>query len=149
MEFKPSKLALTKSFLAVFFIAAVVFFLVCIGLFLFQDWNWVQPVIIGVFLLVSIGFYIITLNAFSYKAEKKYLEVHRFKKTMYYYYSEIIYIYEEKSRKKKQIIFITNKGHVRYLTYDKDGQLLNTLIEKCQNTVSLDEVRRRFPSIKA
>ena len=67
---------------------------------------------------------------------------------MFYYYSDIVYIDIEKSKKKKTLIFVTNKGHVRYLVLDKEQILLDTLIEKCNNLLTLEKLKKKYPEVK-
>lgn len=148
MKLKPNKLLLSKSFLVIFLVSSVVFFLATNSVLLKPKWDFVQPLIIAVFLAVSLMFYVFTLTGLDYTVEKKYLEVRRLRKHMFYYYSEIVYIEEEKSRKKKTITFVTNKGHVRYLPYDKEGILLDHLLANCHSLLSKEMLKVKYPSVR-
>jgi len=145
MKLKPNFWTITKAFIGIFILASLIIFAICLNIFLFQEWTFVQPLIIGIFVALSLFFYILSLKAFYYEVSRKAIIVHRGTKVLYYYYSDIAYFDEDKARQKKSIAFLTNKGHVRYLPLDKDFILLDTLIENCNNLVSLEEARRRYP----
>ena len=64
-----------------------------------------------------------------------------------YSFSNIIYIDEEFSEKKKLFRFFTREGKEHLLLFDKNGELYQTALKKC-NTITLEEFERRFPNIK-
>ena len=99
-------------------------------------------VIFGVIFIVA---YIFALFNFSYVIEDKYFAVRRFKKEICYDYKNIEFIDIETSRRKRQVIFYTKGARMRYLLGDKDGVLLETLIKKCPNVMSVEEFRTRHP----
>jgi len=135
-----------------FFIAAVVgagiIFGMLFWLFLVPDWDWQQWTVIAVFIISTIFFYVLTIFQNYYILEKKYVLVHRFKKEMYYYFSDVIYIDEKYSKKHKMILFVTNRGDIRYLTFDRKGILYETMLDKCTNLIDEGTLKIRFPNIK-
>lgn len=117
-------------------------------LFLVPDWDWQQWTVIAVFIISTIFFYVLTIFQNYYILEKKYVLVHRFKKEMYYYFSDVIYIDEKYSKKHKMILFVTNRGDIRYLTFDRKGILYETMLDKCTNLIDEGTLKIRFPNIK-
>lgn len=117
-------------------------------LFLEPGWDWRQWTVIAAFIISTIFFYVLTIFQNYYILEKKYVLVHRFKKEMYYYFSDIIYIDEKYSEKHKMILFVTNRGDIRYMTFDRKGIVYKTMLDKCTNLIDEDSVKIRFPNIK-
>ena len=116
-----------KRTILIFIIADLIFaallFLSCINLFLFQEWNALQFGIIGLYVFISVLMLVLSLTRNFYVIENKYLVVVKGRKEMYYNYSDVVYIDDEQTKKRKVLCFVTNKGHVRYLPFDKDGQI--------------------------
>jgi hypothetical protein len=52
------------------------------------------------------------------------------------------------SEKSKTICFVTNKGHVRYLTFDKEGVLYEMMKAKCSNRLDEETFKTNYPKIK-
>ncbi len=129
-------------------IFALMLFLSCINIFLFQKWGAVQIVIIGIFVLFSIIMLVFSLTRNFYVIESKYLVVVKGTKVLNYVYADVVYIDQEQSERKRVLSFCTNKGHVRYLPFDKEGKIYTTFLNKCHNLLELDEFRRRFPNAK-
>ena len=100
-----------------------------------------------IFGAIIIG-YVLSVNNYYYIVEDDYFIVKKFSKTIQYDYRNIEFIDIETSQKKKQVIFYVKVAKMRYLLGDKDGVLLNTLIEKCKNTMSLEDFRRVHPEEK-
>ena len=120
----------------------------CYNIFLLQEWNWVQPFIIAVYVLSSIALFILMPRGIYYEVNKKYVIVVKYKKELVYNYSDVVYINEELSEKKKTICFYTNKGDVRYITFDREGLLYKTMLENCKNRISKEEFESTYPNIK-
>ena len=141
-----------KRTLKIFFIADIIFavllFLSCMNLFIFQKWGATQIVIIALYVIISIFMLVLSLVRNFYVVEPKYLVVVKGTRVMNYDYSDVVYIDEETSKRKKTVYFCTNKGLVRYLPFDKDGKILNIMVSKCKNRLELDEFRRRYPNAK-
>ncbi len=148
MKLSLSKKKITITFLISFLVAAALLFSILFNLFLRWPWDYYQYLIIGVFLALSIVFYILSLKANYYIVEKGQIKVRRFTKLYAYNFKEVIYIDEDYSTKHKTVMFVTSKGHIRYLTFDSQGILYETMLEKCTNRVDLATVRRRFPNLK-
>ena len=91
---------------------------------------------------------ILSLSTQYYEINKKDVTEYKFGKKFTYFYSDVIYIDIEQSKKGKALTFVTNKGHVKYLTFDKDGKIFEAFLSKCHNLISLEEVKRKFPGIK-
>ena len=103
--------------------------------------------IISFWLLGAIFFYILTIKMNYYVLHKKYVVVKRYNKELVYNFSDVIYIDEAQSEKKKTIIFVTNKGHERYLIFDKENILYQVMLQKCTNRISKEQLKNRFPNI--
>ena len=67
---------------------------------------------------------------------------------MYYYYNDVVYIDEAQTEKRRVLCFATNKGHARYLPFDKYGEIYKAFKNKCHNLLSQEEFRIRYPNIK-
>ena len=129
-------------------IFALMIFLSCINIFLFQKWGAIQIVIICLFVFISVFMLILSLTRNFYVIESKYLVVVKGTKVLNYVYSDVVYIDEKQSEKKRTLCFCTNKGHVRYLPFDKEGKIYTTFLNKCHNLLEYDEFKRRFPNTK-
>ena len=127
---------------------AVLLFLSCINLFLFQKFGLVQIVIICLFVVISIFMLVLSLTRNFYVVQGKNLLVVKGTRMMNYEFNNVVYIDEATSRRKKTVYFCTDKGVVRYLPFDKEGKILDVMLSKCKNLLDLDEFRRRFPNAK-
>ena len=136
------------TFLIADLIFAVLLFLSCVYLFLFQAWSVTQWLIIGLFVIFSVFMLVMSLTRNFYVIESKYLVVVKGNKNMYYDYADVVYIDREKSEKKKVLTFCTNKGHTRYLPFDKEGKIYKTMINKCHNVLSEEEFHTQYPNVK-
>lgn len=126
----------------------ILLFLLLMNMFLFEKWDWRQWTIIGAYLFsVLLLSTLLPLNIY-YEVNRKYVEVTRFGKKMVYQYSDVVYIDEEKSLKKKTVMFYTNKGHARYLSFDRKGLLFKTMLANCKNRLSEEEFARKYPNVK-
>lgn len=67
---------------------------------------------------------------------------------MYYYYTDIVFIDKEQSLRRKILCFYTNKGHARYLPFDKEGKIYETFINKCHNVLDKEDFANKYPNIK-
>ena len=130
----------------VYLVIGVVVFVSFLSYFL-SEWNWVQPMIIGVYSSVMILILFLSLNTQYYEINKKDLTECKFGKKYVYFYSDVLYIDEEQA-KRGTLAFVTKFGHVKYLNLDKEGLIYQAMINKCKNLITLDEVRMRFPGIK-
>ena len=124
---------------------AVLLFLSCINLFVFQKWSAVQFSIIGVFVFISIFMLVLSLTRNFYVIESKYLVVIKGTREMIYNYTDVVYIDKEQTERKRVLCFYTNKGNARYLPFDKEGKIYTTFLDKCHNLLDLEE----FKSAKA
>ena len=136
------------TFLIADLIFAVLLFLSCIYLFLFQAWGVTQWIIIALFVIISAFMLIMSLTRNFYVIESKYLVVVKGNKNMYYDYADVVYIDKEQSERKRVLTFCTNKGHARYLPFDKEGKIYKTMINKCHNLLSEEEFKEQFPNVK-
>ena len=127
---------------------AAALFLSCLNLFLFTKWGVVQILIIAMFVSVSAGMLVLSLIRNFYVIENKRLVVVRAFKEMCYNYADVVYIDEAQSEKRRVLCFFTNKGHTRYLPFDKDGLIYKEMRKKCKNLISKEEFERSFPDIK-
>ncbi len=127
---------------------AVGLFLSCMTLFLFQKWGVIQILIIILYVLTSIGMLVLSLVRNFYVIENKYLVQVRAFKEAYYHYNDVVYIDKEQSKKKRTLVFYTNKGHVRYLAFDRNGEIYQAMLKKCNNLLSKEEFKKRYPNVK-
>ena len=127
---------------------AVLIFLSCINLFVFQKWTAVQFSVIGVFVFISIFMLVVSLTRNFYVIESKYLVVIKGTKEMVYNYSDVVYIDKAQSEKKRVLSFCTNKGHARYLPFDKQGKIYTTFLNKCHNLLDYDDFKAKYPTVK-
>ena len=129
-------------------VAGGLVFGMCFNLFLFQEWTWVQPLIIGLYVISSVVLFVLTPRSIYYEVNRKYVMVVKYKKELIYNYADVVYINEELSEKKKTVCFYTNKGDVRYLTFDRQGLLYKTMLANCKNRISKEEFASMYPNIK-
>ncbi|MEA5061169.1 MAG: hypothetical protein VB015_01980 [Erysipelotrichaceae bacterium] len=153
MKLRLSLYRMTYTFIIAAIVAAALLFGSLFWLFLDpvltgKAWTWQQWTVIAVFLASTVFFYVFTILQNYYILERKYILVHRFKKEMYYYFSEIVYIDEAYSKKHKMVLFVTNRGDVRYLTFDREGKVYDAMLERCQNLLDFDTLKARYPNIK-
>ena len=141
-----------KRTIIIFVIADLIFaallFVSCINLFLFQKWGVVQIIIIAIYVFISVFMLVLSLTRNFYVIESKYLVVVKGTKEMQYFYNDVVYIDNEQSEKRKILCFFTNKGHARYLPFDKEGKIYKTFCNKCHNLLSKEEVMMRYPNNK-
>lgn len=136
------------SFAIATLILAVAFFFLFSGLFLRSNWDWRQPTIIGSVIVFSIVFLLMSIKRNYYVVNRKYVTVVRGRRELVYYYSDIVYIDEKQSEKKKTICFYTNKGHARYLQFDKDNVLYKAMLAGSKNRLTDEEFKERYPNVK-
>ena len=132
---------------SVLIVGALVFGM-CFNLFLFQEWSWKQPLIIGLYVISSVILFVLTPRSIYYEVNRKYVTVVKYRKELVYNYSDVVYIDEALSEKKKTICFYTNKGDVRYLTFDRQGLLYKTMLANCKNRINKEEFESMYPNIK-
>ncbi|MDY0177652.1 MAG: hypothetical protein GX807_00070 [Erysipelotrichia bacterium] len=149
MKLQLSLFRMTYTFLIAAVLGAALVFGALWWLFLDSGaWDWRQWTVIAVFAASTIFFYILSILQNYYILERKYVLIHRFKKEMIYYFSDVIYIDEKYSKKHKMILFVTNRGDVRYLTFDKKGVLYQAMLERCSNLVDFETLKFRHPNVK-
>ena len=129
-------------------IFAVLLFVSCINLFLFQKWGVVQIIIIALYVVISVFMLVLSLTRNFYVIESKSLVVVKGTKEMHYFYNDVVYIDNEQSEKRKVVCFFTNKGHARYLPFDKEGKIYKTFCNKCHNLLSKEEFDSQYPNNK-
>ena len=129
-------------------IFAVLIFISCFSLFVLQEWGAIQFVIIGIFVILSTIMLVLSLTRNFYVIESKYLVSVKGYKEMYYHYKDVVYIDKAQSEKKRVLCFYTNKGHMRYLPFDKDGKIYEAMCNKCHNLLSDEEFHAQYPNVK-
>jgi uncharacterized membrane protein YcjF (UPF0283 family) len=134
--------------LVIFLFSAVIVFTSCINLFLFEEWDYRQWLIIGVFLASSILILIFSLRTYFYVIEKRELIVIKFKRELVYPYSEIIYIDQNQKRKRSTITIVMKSGQIIYLIPDNKNQVYESLQKNCDDLLDKQEVMNKFPRIK-
>lgn len=126
---------------------AVLLFLSCIYLFLFQTWGAVQWLVIALYVAISVLMLVLSLTRNFYVIENKYLVVVKGNKNMFYNYEDVVYIDKPQSEKRRVLCFCTNKGHARYLPFDKKGKIYTTMCNKCHNLLSEEEFKEKYPKV--
>ena len=147
MRVKISAKKIILMWLGVYVLFAGIIFAFSFNLFL-SKWDFKQPLIISAYTIAMIVILIIAMTSQYYELNKKDITEARFGKKFTYFYSDIIYIDEEQSKKSKTLCFVTNKGHVKYLTFDKEGKIFEVAMSKCKSLISREELERKFPGIK-
>lgn len=141
-----------KRTLRIFFIVDIIFavllFLSCINLFLFTKFGVIQILIILLYVGVSIVMLVLSLKRNFYVIESKYLVAVRGFKNMYYHYNDVVYIDKAQSEKKRVLCFYTNKEHVRYLPFDKNGEIYKTMLKRCHNLLDDEQFKAKYPNVK-
>ena len=115
------------------------------GRVVFAEWGFTQYMFTIFVPLVLIFFYFFSTFTYFYVIDNKSFTMKRMGKEYEFEYKNIEFIDIETSRKKHQVIFYAPKCRTRYLIGDKDGVLLETLIKKCPNTLTIEEFRRKHP----
>lgn len=134
--------------LVIFLFSAGIVFTSCINLFLFEEWDYRQWLIIGVFLASSLLILIFSLRTYFYVIEKRELVVVKFKRELIYPYSEIIYIDQNQKRKRSTITIVMKSGQIIYLIPDNKNQVYESLQKNCDDLLDKQEVMNKFPRIK-
>ena len=147
MRVKISEKKIFLMWLIVFIIGGGLVFLAFFNLFL-SKWEFAQPIIISIYSGIMIAILIISIRTQYYEINKRDLTEAKFGKKYTYFFSDIIYIDEKQSEKTKTLCFILKDGHVKYLTFDKDGKIFEAAKAKCHDLKTLEEVKRLFPSVK-
>lgn len=110
-----------------------------------KAWGVGQTIFVVVFGVLLVATYIPSTRCFYYIVEDKYFLQKRIGKDLEYDYKNIEFIDIETSKKKNMIIFYSSIAKMRYMLGDKDGKVLEALIQKCPNTMTVEEFRRRHP----
>ena len=102
-------------------------------------------IIISLLLAIGIGTFIPSLFSYYYVVEDKYFLMKKYGKTFEFTYKNIEFIDIDESKRKKMVIFYAPTCGTKYLLGDKKGVLLDTLIKKCHDIMSVEEFRRAHP----
>ena len=141
MKVKISTKKVLLMWLGVFLILAGVVSLMFFNLFYLTKWDYRQFLIIGIYVLVMGGILAFSIGSHYYEINKRDITECKFGKKFTYFYTDIIYIDVEGSKKSKILSFVTVHGHVKYLTFDKEGKIFEAAMNKCKNLISLEELR--------
>ena len=109
------------------------------------NWGFSQYFVVVLVPAVLIGFYILSVTQYYYVIDSKTFSLFRFGKEFVFEYKNIEFIDINESKRKNQVIFYSPKSRTKYLLADKGGVLLDTLIRKCPNTLTVEEFRRAHP----
>lgn len=137
-----------KTFVIMDLLFAVLLFVSCIPLFLNNPFGVGHILVICIFVLFSGIMLYLSLKRNFYVIENKYLVVVRAFKEMYYHYNDVVYIDKTQSEKKRILCFYTNKGHVRYLPFDRDGEIYKVMVKRCNNLLSEEDFKTKYPNVK-
>lgn len=145
---------ITWRYLLVYIVILAIAFGSCFSIFFkvdengsisFASFGISQGIFIAIFAGLFIATYLMALFGQKYIVEDKYFIVKRLTREYQYDYSNIVFIDIEKSKRKNMVILFSKKSGLRYLLGDKEGKLLETLIKKCPNTMTIEEFRRAYP----
>ncbi|MFA7032765.1 MAG: hypothetical protein WC201_04310 [Bacilli bacterium] len=148
MKVKPSPKKMIFISLGISLLCGLVIFTTCISIFLFQEWNYVQWLIIGIYIVTSVAIFLISINSYCYYIEAKFLRIVRFKKVIEYPYSDILWLDQSKGEKNGTVTFVLKTGHIIYLIPDNEGLLYKTILKNSKNLLPKEEIIHRFPGIK-
>lgn len=150
MKVRPSPWKTLLVVAIVMLIGAAIIFSFTFNIFLkpINEWGWQPYVVLGIWLFLSIGLAIASLLFTYYEVFKKYVTVTRGNKKLIYYFSDVVYIDEKQYEKRKMIAFYTRQGHTRYLMGDKKDILYQAMIQNCQNRLSEEDFKRKYPQVK-
>lgn len=145
-------------FLIIFVVSALIAFFGLVGVFISYDlenmtiiflpWEAKQIIVTIIIFFLGIGILLMSLFGYYYVIEKDHFLVYKLGRVFQYDYKNIMFIDVEKSKKQNVITFYTPKAKMQYLLKDRQDLLLETLLKKCTNTVSLEEFRRLHPEEK-
>lgn len=150
MKVRPSPWKTLLILVIVMLVGAAIIFSFTFNLFIkpINEWGWPPYVILGIWLLLSVGLGLVTFLFSYYEVFKKYVAVTRGNKKLIYYYSDVVYIDEKQYEKRKMIAFYTRQGHTRYLMGDSKNILYQTMIQNCQNRLDEEDFKRKYPQVK-
>ena len=117
-------------------------------MFVFQEWGFLQIIIIAIFVTMSVTMLVLSLTRNFYVIEPKFLVVVKGYKEVYYNYKDVVYIDKKQSEKKRVLSFYTNKGHAIYLPFDKNGKIYEAMCNKCHGLLSDEEFKAQYPNVK-
>lgn len=98
-------------------------------------------------IFLSVLFCYMSIKQTYYVIEKKRIIHVKMGKAFQYYFSEIIYVDEKWSEKHKTVLFYQKDGHSRFLAFDKNGEIYQTILERSP-LLSREEFQQRFPNVK-
>ena len=156
-KYRPHPWRLIWRFLLVFLVLFLIFFAVSFNTYIGLDENgkmfwrpWEATQYIFFFLIIGLGVgtFIPSLTSCYYIIEHDYFIFRKYGKTLEFKYNNIEFIDIETSKRKNQVIFYSKTAKMRYLLNDKDGVLLDTIIKKCPNTLTVAEFREKHPEEK-
>ncbi len=155
MRVRPSIWSITWRYLIVSLVIIAIMFGFFFSLFIgfnkdtgqayLMPWGVSQTIFVIILGVALIAIYIASIMFYYYIIEDKYFTIVRYGKQLSFEYKNIEFIDIETSKRKHQVIFYSPKARTRYLLGDKEGKLLETLIKKCPNTMSVEEFKRRHP----
>lgn len=145
-KLKISSLRIVLIFIGLFLLFEIIFY------FSFQSTNfWPLDnsfyIYTPVLAVTTIIFLVISITQTYYKVDKLKITHVKMGKTYEYYFKDILYIDEEWSKKHKMLLFYSNDGKGRYLTFDKNGIIFEYALEYSR-LISKEEFKMRFPNVK-
>ena len=108
-------------------------------------WDYRQPLVLGGIFVIGVAAFIPSLSSYYYTVGSHSFIMKRYGKEYEFDYKNIEFIDIKESQKKKMVIFYTKTAKTKYLLGDKDGVLLDTLIKKCPDIMTVEEFRRAHP----
>ncbi len=146
-KLRLSPIRIIMIFLVMFLIFEVIFY------FSFQGNNFFPlntsfyvytPALLG----VSALFCFLTIKGTYFVIQKERIVHVKMNTAFEYRFKDIIYIDEEYSVKHKTMLFYLKDGKERFLAFDKDHKVYDACLERCENLITKEELKRRFPNLK-
>ena len=156
-KYRPHPWRLIWRFLIVFLVLFTIFFIMSFNTYVGVDdeghiflrhWEATQYIFFFLILALGVGTFIPSLTSCYYLIDNNSFTFKKYGKTLEFKYDNIEFVDIETSKRKNQVIFYSKTAKMRYLLNDKEGVLLDTLIKKCPNTLTLEEFRKKHTEEK-
>lgn len=148
MKYKIPFQKVCTTFLIAAIIGAILLFGATFTIFFDFPWDWRQPAIIVIYVVSTAVFFYLSLTKNYFLLEKDHIAHVRYAKQKLYYFKDVVYIDFDYSEKHKTILFVTQKGNICYIPFDKKGVLYETMVKKAKNLISYEAMQAKYGPIK-
>ena len=104
--------------------------------------------IVGLYVVFSVLFSIFVPRTFKMEYDNKCFYYTRFGKEEVYEFKNVLYIDEPYTEKHKALCFYLNTGKLKFISFDRDKQIVDIFLSHCKNTITREQFVGRFPNIK-